>query len=219
MTQPATASQLYAATVQIRNAGLPWYVAGLSKMADAEDQEYFKVPPVDDAGAYRHAAYWQAVASRILASTPLLQAALASQKNAVSSSLLNFDDSNVAKILTAAAANVRAAQQGGIGTNEAVESGKVLNTLMHYATPSQLALAQKDDDSYAGWLRQWQKQMKTYGLLAAVGVVGLGAVLVGALVWFASKRVRKNPYATVIGTTYGVVRAIGRTARRAAEVS
>jgi hypothetical protein len=215
MSQPSAATQLYAATTQIAKANLPWVAGGLNRFEDAEDRELFAMPPVDDGGAYRHAAYWQAVASRLLASTELLNAAIDAERKAMSVSLLSFGDAQAPRILAEAASNVNRAVATSAGDHRkyAAEANRVQSILSQYATPSAISVAQHDDDSYTGWMRQFQKNLQKAGKVAVFVAVGLGASALGALVWFVSRRwkVRRNPL--------GIARAVVRTARRITTVA
>jgi hypothetical protein len=198
VTQPFAATQLYAATAQIAKANLPWSVAGLVRLSDAEDREAFSVAPVDDGGAYRHAAYWQAVASRLLGSGDLLQAATSAEHKAMASSLIS-GDAQTSAILREASQNIGRAvanAAGNTGTQGRSDASAVASILAQYASPAAIELAQREDDSYTGWLRKWQKSMQTAGKIAVFATVGISAVLLGALVWYASrswKSARRNP--------------------------
>jgi hypothetical protein len=191
-SQPYAVGQQLAAKRQVALALMPGF--GLTRLVDAEDRAEFALPPVDNGGAYRHAAYWTAVASRLLGSTSL--AATASQYALWSTPYVATiaSSSDAGRVLREAAAAVQAGIVQSGGSPAAGEAARIVSTLTAYSTPTAIAKSQAEDTGPLAEMRKFYLQMQglssTAGTVVAIAAVVVGGLAVGAAIWFAVRLMR-----------------------------
>jgi hypothetical protein len=193
LTQPYAISQQFAAKKQVAMA-----IAGypdLIRVSDAEDAEQFVLPPADDGGAYRHAAYWVGIAARLLDSRRL--GATASYYAQWSSlyPAASMASGSATKILAEAGNAVqhavteaRAARFDSARTNEAQA---IATRLYAFAQPAAILKAQSQDDGLIADLRRLIALSETLGKFATAATFGLGGVAILGVGWMLWKIVKK----------------------------
>ncbi len=184
MSLPYATEQQRAATLQVAKAvaGIPLHTAG-----EAEDAALFAAAPVDDGGAYRHAAYYTAVASRLLGDRSLgISAGQYAVYAAPYVTVTPLTSAMVPTMLVASRAIAIAASQSR-DARAVGEAHRVAGWLVTKASPAALELARKDDDSLVGMLRRFEEGMESWGKIAAFAAVGFGALASAGAVWIALK--------------------------------
>lgn len=194
-TQPYAVTQLVEAQTQAALATTGLYGTGLDKLEDAQGYNDFMLPPIDNGGALRHAAYWTALAGRLLGDRSLGISAASYAAQATGYPIALLDSSSVVSTLTQArsgilAALTKAQQAQSADTEWASRAAhvqqvvRIVGVLSQYATPSILEKTQDEDDSLVGYLRKLKHYSETLAKVVTFAAIGLSATAIAAAVWF-----------------------------------
>lgn len=194
--QPYAISQQFAGKKQVAYAlvGIP----DLLRIEDADDIELFRLPPVDDGGAYRHAAYWTALAARLLDNRTL--AATAGTYAAWSTPYIagSISYSNASKILAGAANEVQkavlSAQNTRFDSGRVSQAARVQAQLLAYAVPTAIERAQEGDSGPLAEMRRLSQAMEEIGKLATAAIIIVGIGSLAALAWGISRWLRTRKH-------------------------